>query len=138
MNYDNADDQLASRIYRMMREYVHFKASKKSRIEYASFKDSKDEKGAIKYPKEYREALEKVCSEAFLAMRGRKEQDFVAYFIGTICSVAQYLPESEYLSLSKQLDEDWEKIKNLAMLSVSAHSYVWVSKAQDSKETKEE
>lgn len=138
MNNKITDDQLVSRIYRMMREYVHFKASKKSKIEYASFKDSKDEKGAIKYPKEYREALEKVCSEAFLAMRGRKEQDFVAYFIGTICSVPQFLPESEFVTLAKQVEEDWEKIKNLAMLSVSAHSYVWEPKIQNNKESKEE
>ena len=46
------------------------------------------------YPKEFREAQQRVCSDAFLAMRSRHDQDFVEFFAGSICSVAQ-LPDAK-------------------------------------------
>ena len=76
------------------------------------------------YPQEYREAREKVCSDAFLAMRGRRDQEFVEYFTGTICSVPQYLSQEEYIAVARALMTDWERIKILSMLALSAHSYL--------------
>ncbi len=67
-----------------------------------------------------REARERVCSDAFLAMRGRRDQEFVEYFTGTICSVPQYLKQEEYVTLVGELIKDWGKIKVLSMLALSA------------------
>jgi CRISPR-associated protein Cmx8 len=57
-------------------------------------------------------------------MRGRHEQDFVEYFTGTICSVPQYLPEEDFLLVSQSLINERDKVKALAMLAVSACSYL--------------
>jgi CRISPR-associated protein Cmx8 len=87
------------------------------------------------YPAEFREAQQRVCSDAFLAMRSRHDQDFVEYFVGSICSVAQYLPTDDYQFLTRILMRQspsnvtgptppcWEDVKALSMIAVSACSY---------------
>ena len=96
----------------------------RSGIKWTDFKDKKtpDEKLAI--PSAYVEARKKVCADVFLAMRSRREQDFIEYFTATICSVPQFLPADDYVFVSQALLEDggWEKIKALSMLAVAAHS----------------
>lgn len=70
----------------------------------------------------YRDAREKVCADAFLAIRSRRgRQDFVEYFTGTICSVPQYLPQRDYAGLAGALlaADRWEEVKALAMLSLA-------------------
>ena len=124
MNEKDQDDQLARRVYRLIQAYVNYRTEEKSGKKYEDFKSNKDEKGRPIYPKEYREAREKVCSDAFLAMRGRREKDFVEYFTGTICSVPQWLPEEEYLAVTQALIAESEKVKTLAMLALSAWSYL--------------
>ncbi|MEW6429325.1 MAG: type I-MYXAN CRISPR-associated protein Cmx8 [Thermodesulfobacteriota bacterium] len=117
------DDLLARRVYDLVRHYVRIKAEGRSGKKLDTF--PKDEKGhIISYPQEYREAVEKVCLDAFLAMRGRREQDFVEYFTGSLCSVPQFLPPDDYLLLSQTLIADWERVKSLAMLAISANSYL--------------
>ncbi|MCI5148544.1 MAG: type I-MYXAN CRISPR-associated protein Cmx8 [Candidatus Electrothrix sp. MAN1_4] len=123
---ENQDNLLALRIRGLVRQYVQRKAESKSGTTYKEFK--KDEKGKIIYPATYREAVEKVCLDAFLAMRGRREQDFVEYFTGTLCSVPQYLPEDDFLLVSQALINERDKVKSLAMLAVSACSYLPVNK----------
>jgi len=122
MTDEGRDHLLARRIYDLVRHYARIKAENKSGQNFDDFK--KDENDRILYPKEYREAVEKVCMDAFLAMRGRREQDFVEYFTGTICSVPQFLPLEDYLLVSQSLLDDWERVKSLAMLSISANSYI--------------
>ena len=122
MNTSTPQDKLEIKVYDMVGRYVRAKAEEKSGQKYENFK--KNEKGYAIYPKEYRDALEKACGDAFLSMRGRRDQDFVEYFTGTICSVPHYLPKEDYLLVSRALLEDWQKIKNLAMMAVSAHSYL--------------
>jgi len=124
MNEKDQDDLLARRVYRLIQAYVNYRTEKKSGKKYEDFKNNKDEKRRTIYPKEYREAREKVCSDAFLAMRGRREKDFVEYFTGTICSVPQWLPEEDYLAVSHALIAESEKVKTLAMLALSACSYL--------------
>jgi len=124
MNDEERDDLLAQRVYRLIQNYVHRKTESKSGMKYDDFKDHKDEKGRIQYPQGYREAQEKVCGDAFLAMRGRRDTDFVEYFAGTICSVPQWLPEEDYLAVSQALLADSEKVKTLSMLALSACSYL--------------
>lgn len=80
-------------------------------------------------PREYRDAREKVCQVAFLALRAcRARQDFVEYFAGTICSVPQYLPQRDYQRMAQALygpGDEWEQVKGLAMLTLSSLSHVW-------------
>jgi CRISPR-associated protein Cmx8 len=120
---EHTDDRLALHVYRLIRAYVNHKCEAKSGRNYDDFKNNKDEKGRIIYPREYLEARGRLCTDAFLAMRGRREQNFIEYFTGTICSVPQWLPEDDYLAVSQALINDWEKVKTLSMLALSAHSY---------------
>jgi CRISPR-associated protein Cmx8 len=122
MTDEGREHLLAQRIYDLVRHYTRIKAENKSGKKLVDFK--KDEVGKIIYPHEYREAVEKTCMDAFLAMRGRREQDFVEYFTGTICSVPQFLPPEDYLLVSQSLLDDWERVKSLAMLAISANSYI--------------
>lgn len=71
---------------------------------------------------EYREKKEKLATDAFLAIRARTGGDFVSYFTGTLCSVPQRMSESAYLSLSRALIEDTEKVRTLTMLALSARA----------------
>jgi len=82
----------------------------------------------------YIEANNKVCMDAFLAIRGRKNQrEFINYFTGTICSVPQFLDNEQYRELSVALldPEQWESLKSLSLLALSA-----VSQAPSSMEKK--
>ncbi|MGV3523193.1 MAG: type I-MYXAN CRISPR-associated protein Cmx8 [Candidatus Sericytochromatia bacterium] len=115
------EDTLARSIYRLIRSYVQLKTEHKSGMKYQDFKEGVKQTG---YPKSYREAREKICSDAFLAMRGRREVDFIEYFTGTICSVPHYLPEEDFIKVSHALIRDWETVKTLSMLALSAHSYL--------------
>jgi len=120
---EQTEDRLALHVYRLIRAYVNFKSEAKSGKSYDDFKNHKDESGRIMYPREYLEARGRLCTDAFLAMRGRREQNFIEYFTGTICSVPQWLPEEDYFAVSRALINDWEKVKTLSMLALSAHSY---------------
>ncbi|MBI2502236.1 MAG: type I-MYXAN CRISPR-associated protein Cmx8 [Candidatus Latescibacteria bacterium] len=122
MSSEEWDDHLALRVYKLTQNYVNRKTEEKSGIKYESFKENKNPEGRVIYPEKYREAREKVCSDAFLAMRGRREQDFVEYFTGTMCSVPQWLPEDDFVAVSRALMTEWEKVKTLSMLALSACS----------------
>jgi CRISPR-associated protein Cmx8 len=123
MTQEDRDDILARRIHALIQNFVNRRAEKKSGVKFSDFKQEKDEKGRTSYPPAYLDAREKAASEAFLAMRGRRDKDFVAYFTGTICSVPQFLPETEFIGISRALLEDWEKVKTLSMLALSACSW---------------
>jgi CRISPR-associated protein Cmx8 len=120
----------AQQIHGLVRSYVFRRTESKSGIKWDDFKDRKivdsgTGRARIDVPPKYREAREKVCTEAFLRLRAcRSREDFVGYFTGTICSVPQYLPPAEYDALSRiVLDENrWEDAKALAMLALSALS----------------
>ena len=115
---------LEKRIYDMIGSYVRQKTETKSKIKWSDFKDKRTPEGKMAIPPEYIEARQKVCMDAFLAMRSRREQEFIEYFTGTICSVPQFLPSDDYIFVSQALLEEngWEKVKTLSMLALSAHS----------------
>jgi CRISPR-associated protein Cmx8 len=123
---ENQDNLLALRIRSLVSQYVRRKAESKSKMKLDEFQKNAD--GKRIFPKDYREAVEKVCMDAFLALRGRREQDFVEYFTGTLCSVPQYLPEDDFLLVSQALINERDKVKALSMLAVSACSYLPVNK----------
>ena len=126
---ENKEDLLALRIRSLVSQYIQRKAEGKSRM--ASKEFQKDESGRGHYPARYREAVKNVCMDIFLAMRGRQGQCFVEYFVGTLCSVPQYLSNDDFLLISQALNNEWDKVKTLSMLAVSACSYLPENKKDD-------
>lgn len=119
-------------VYRLVRSYVRAKTEQKSGITYASFKDKrvKNDKGGerIDYPRAYTDAQEKVCSDLFLGMRSRRDNDFVSYFTGSVGSVAQgptLSNEADFRVIAEALlDENRRSdVQTLAMLAAAAASY---------------
>lgn len=114
-----SQEELALRVHSMIRAYVSHKTEKRCGKSYTDFKTSGYKDG------QYIEANNKVCMDAFLAIRGRKDhREFVTYFTGTICSVPQFLDNEQYRGLSAALldPEQWESLKSLSMLALSALS----------------
>lgn len=70
----------------------------------------------------YEEKKGKLAKDAFLAVRARTGADFIEYFVSTLCSVPQFLPEERFLSLSKQLYQETDRVRTLTMLALSARS----------------
>jgi CRISPR-associated protein Cmx8 len=116
---------LATRVHGMVRDYVRWRTAAKSGIEedFAAWTTTDGDRRTVNAPQAYREARERVCEDAFLAMRAcRSRQDFVAYFTGTICAAPQFLPAEEFRGIAAALlaDEDrWEEIRALSMLALS-------------------
>lgn len=122
-NPELIDDRLARRIYQLIGAYIRQRAESRSGLEVAKF--TKNEKGYREYPQKYREAVQKVAMDAFLAMRGRHENDFIDYFTGTLCSVPHYFgKEDEFVEISQAIINTPVIVKNLAMLALSAHSWL--------------
>lgn len=117
---------LNKRIYEIVKQYAYRKAEARSGIRWEDFKDRKNEKGQVEIPQPYREALEKVCTGAFLAARSRKSrEDFSDFFTGTICSVPQFIPADQFALVSEALTTGgWEDVRNLTMLALSGLSRV--------------
>jgi len=87
---------LQKRVYDMVAAYVYRKSEDRSAIPWESIKDQLKTQGNHQV-QQYREAREKVCKGAFLAVRSRKSrEEFTTFFTGTICSVPQFLPQDEY------------------------------------------
>lgn len=119
MSEKDKDDELAVRVYKLMRQYVNRKTEDKTNLDFKAYQSAD-----AKSRKDYRDARESVSRDAFLALRGRHDQDFVSYFIGTLCSIPQFLPEREFVAVSNELLSNPERIKTLSMLALSAHSYL--------------
>ena len=133
--------QLAVMIQRLINAYVAKRAEAKTGIKVDGISKTpvKTKQGTTRmlrvYPKEFREAQQKVCTDAFLAIRSRHDQDFVEYFAGSICSAAQYLSKSDYQLLIQTLmtkseqsplaekKTSWEDIKAIAMIALSSCAF---------------
>lgn len=106
-------------VHSMIRAYVTHKVKNRCGKTWEHFRTSGYS------DREYREAANKVCMDAFLALRSRKDhREFLAYWAGTICSVPQFIKDEDFQELSLILldEEKWEDVKSLAMLALSAHS----------------
>jgi CRISPR-associated protein Cmx8 len=122
------DDALVARVYQLIGAYVEHRVHERTGLRRRDF--SKGDDGRVRYDSKLREAIDKVTKDAFLAMRGRNDREFVAYFTGTICSVPQYFGrQDEFIVLSQALIADPDLIKDLSMLALSAHS--WLPRAED-------
>lgn len=131
-NVSSVRDNISERVYKLVQAYVFRKTESKSGIKWDDFKDKKvkdpsSNRERIDVPQRYREAREKICTDAFLRFRAcHAKEDFVSYFTGTICSVSHYLPEAEYQAVAEAILSDgrWEEVKALAMLALSSFSRV--------------
>jgi CRISPR-associated protein Cmx8 len=115
---------LAPLINRMIRQYVIRKTEAKTGLEWDKLKEKKTPEGKFDIPKNWIEAKEKVASDAFLAARSRREQDFVDFFTATFCQFKQFLSEEDFCVVANALlDESGvDKVKTLTMLALSANS----------------
>lgn len=128
------DEALVARVYQLIGAYVEHRAQVRSGKRRRDF--TRGEDGKVHYPKDLRDAVEKVTKDAFLAMRGRNDREFVAYFTGTICSVPQFFGRQEdFIALSQALIGDPDLIKDLSMLALSAHSWMPGGHADESAES---
>jgi CRISPR-associated protein Cmx8 len=129
MNVDSKglSPEASQRVYDIVRAYVYRRTEEKSSIAWDQIKGKKVKdptsgRERIDYPKEYVEARQKVCRDAFLRLRSCKSrEDFVAFFTATFCAVPQFLPPEEYRELSRMLldTENWSDARALAMLALS-------------------
>jgi hypothetical protein len=136
MNDEERTQRLALILRRLVDKYVEGRAEAKTGKKVKDFpKEVENGKTRRVYPKDFRERQVQVCSDAFLAMRSRHDQDFVTYFAGSICSVAQYIPPADFEFLTGILMTNpdpnptgpkrlsWEDVKAIAMIAVSACSF---------------
>ena len=78
--------------------------------------------------REIYEAKSKIATDAFLAVRSRRDQDFVDYFTSAICSVSQYFDranrEREFQTVANALlsPDKRADVKTLTLLALSANS----------------
>jgi CRISPR-associated protein Cmx8 len=123
------DDALARRIYQMIGTYVRVRTKEKCGKDITDLPEGED--GHPVYTTEYRDARQKVAKEAFLSLRGRREGDIAEYFTGSLCGVPQFLKEDDFIALGRALLEKPDKVKDLAMLALSAHAWLPGQKADD-------
>ena len=135
-------DRLSDVVQRIVWTYVVTRTSLKRGVDLKDdrFKRTSD-KGKPYYDPDddFREHWKRICSDAFLSMRSRHDQDFVDYFAETICSVPQRFgkigaTEGDFRFLAKILmrrsdpiatshpELCWQDLKALAMVAVSACS----------------
>lgn len=124
-------------VYRLVKQFVREKASARMGVATgdrdAWHKATHDPATGYERPA-YQEHRRHVAQGLFLALRSRREADFVEHFTATLGSVAQRLPEDDYAVLSAALmrtftDEHGESrprtredVKTLALLALSANS----------------
>lgn len=103
-------------VFQVARHYVLVRLERKHKLKWDSVKDDPARK------KTYNEKKEDVARDAFLAVRSRSGQDFIAYFAGTLCSVPQHLPMDQFVCLSQALHAQHEDVKTLTLLALSANA----------------
>lgn len=110
---------LSKWVHSMIRAYVAQKVKMRTGKTWDDFKNTGFKDG------DYRDAVNKVCMDAFYQIRSRKDhRDFVNYWTSSICSVPQFIHESEFADVADVLldSERWEDVQSLALLALSAHS----------------
>jgi CRISPR-associated protein Cmx8 len=149
LNEDEKVKKLSLVIQKIINRHVEIRAERKTGIKVSNLpkravfdkqgqplkrKDGQDLLLPI-YPKAFREAQQRVCSDAFLSMRSRHDQDFVNYFAETILHGPQQLsPASlQFLVGILMTNPDpnpvgrkrlcWEDVKVISMIAVSACSF---------------
>jgi CRISPR-associated protein Cmx8 len=113
-------------VYRLVDTYIKKKLKGKHGLEWKEewlLPDGKINERFKSDIEEYGKLREKIARDAFLAIRSRtNKEDFVEYFVGTICSVSQNrnLNQQAYLKVAEDLFNRTEDIRTLTMLALSA------------------
>jgi CRISPR-associated protein Cmx8 len=118
-------DCLSEIVHRLVNQYLRQKVKSKSGDDPydAKFKKVVDGRPKRVLTKEVQDAWVKTCQQTHLDVRSRNADDFLAYFTGQICTDSQYLPDKDRTVLSRHLfTGDWETVKNMVNLSLSALS----------------
>lgn len=103
-------------VFQVTRRYVLTRLERKHHLKWDDVKDNPSRK------KDYGDKKEAVARDAFLAVRSRTGQDFIAYFAGTLCSVPQHLPVDQFIRLSQALHARHEDVRTLTLLALSANA----------------
>lgn len=112
----NSPVTIEAAVYTLVGSYLSKKLKGKYGLEWSTVKGTPKEA-------EYNETKEKIARDAFLAIRSRSNrEDFIEYFVSTICSVSQPLNEEAYLKVAEDLFKRPEDIRTLTMLALSARS----------------
>lgn len=119
MEHTERDEQLQRLIYKLIRSYVETRTRDRASLD----KDTRFEAMSPAEKQRYSEAKPKVASNAFLSLRGRRDQDITDYFAGTLSAFGRHLSEDEFVLLGDALLRTPEKVKNLTLLALSAHSW---------------
>ncbi len=117
-------------VFRLVKEYVRAKLKSKYDLEWKkewgiSEKANDEQKEARNKSGygTYSEKKEKIAKSAFLDVRSRTEKmDFINYFVSSLCSVPQHMKSEDYVSLTKALYDDTDRIRTLTLLALSANS----------------
>lgn len=100
-------------IYQLVGTYITAKLRSKHQLEWKGVQGSPKEA-------EYGEKKTKIAKDAFLSVRSRTGDDFVEYFVSTLCSFPQFLNEEGYATLAQALHTDTDKVRTLTLLALSA------------------
>lgn len=106
-------------LYRLVSNYIREKLRNKYQLEWSKVKETSEER-------RYNEMKGKIAREAFLAIRSRTDEDFVEYFVSTLCSYYQFSLKGEGFELVAEALYDEEKrnqVRTLTMLALSANGY---------------
>jgi len=107
-------------IHRLVGKYVTSKAKDKCNLKGKKLKELSAEQRQKVYDEK-----RKYAADAFLAIRSRRDQDFVDYFTASICSVGQYFKTTDEFKrvADALLDADErDHVKTLTLLALSANS----------------
>jgi CRISPR-associated protein Cmx8 len=118
-------DRLSGIVHRLVNQYLRQKVKSKTGDDPYDKKFKKDVDGREKLvpTREVQDEWIKVCQQTHLEIRSRNANDFLAYFTGQICTDSQYLPNEDRTTLGRHLFAgDWETVKNMVNLSLSALS----------------
>ena len=146
VNLDQDPEAVDRVVYRLVKQFVREKASARMGVATgdrdAWHKATHDPATGYERPK-YQEERRHVAQGLFLALRSRRDADFVEHFTATLGSVAQRLPEDDYAVLSAALlrtftDEHGgnrprtrDDVKTLVLLALSANSRSLTAKSND-------
>jgi len=100
-------------IYQLTGTYITAKLRSKHQLEWKGVQGSSREG-------EYGEKKTKIAKDAFLSVRSRTGDDFIEYFVSTLCSFPQFLNEQGYSTLAQALHTDTDKVRALTLLALSA------------------
>jgi len=100
-------------IYQLVGTYITAKLRSKHQLEWKSVQGSPREK-------DYGEKKTKIAKDAFLSVRSRTGEDFIEYFVSTLCSFPQFLNEEGYATIAQALHADPDKVRTLTLLALSA------------------